>query len=157
MNRISPFGFWRYGKEFLDAAKKVKDPTHRQHILDETAPTPAYFLVGHSIELSLKSFLLSRGEKIEILRSQKFGHNLEALLKESKRRKLGREVKVTQKEKLIILILNENYKKKNLEYFLLGYTRYPRYALVFSVAKKINDNLKQLAEAKTKIQWKKES
>jgi hypothetical protein len=55
---------------------------------------PYYFLLGQSIELSLKAFLLGRGVPLKELRSRKYGHNLETLLDEARRRKLGLEVKL---------------------------------------------------------------
>jgi len=62
-----------------------------------SAPFVAYFLVGCSIELSLKAFLFARGEKINRLKRE-YGHDLSKLIFESRRRKLGREVKLTRNQ-----------------------------------------------------------
>jgi hypothetical protein len=51
---ISPLGFHRYASEFLRAAQGFK-------INDGFSPVP-YYLICRSTELSLKAFLLAKGE-----------------------------------------------------------------------------------------------
>ena len=70
----------------MEAAFAVKAPTEKNPLLD-SAPFTAYYLLGHSLELLLKSFLIGRGTEVSELRSRKYGHDLEKLLTESKRRK----------------------------------------------------------------------
>jgi hypothetical protein len=80
---MTPGMFLVYAEEFLAAAECA----NKKKLL-----IPKYYLLGHSIELSLKAFLMKRGNKLSDLRSHKFGHNLYALLRESRRRKLGKVV-----------------------------------------------------------------
>ena len=91
---------------------------------------PAYFLVGHAIELSLKAFLLGRKVGVAELRSRKYGHNLEALLRQSRRRQIGREVPLNMKEVQAVLLLNECYCAKELEYVVVSLRSLPSYALI---------------------------
>src|SRR5688572_15835808 len=65
--------FWRRSKEFLEAANLVAEAA------GERVSIPAYYLWAHSIELSLKVFLISQGVSLRELKSRQLGHNLMAL------------------------------------------------------------------------------
>lgn len=139
-DRISALGFHRKGREFMDAAFAVKAPNEKNPLLD-SAPFTAYYLLGHSLELLLKSFLIGRGAKISELRSRKYGHDLEQLLKEAKRRKIGRELKFEPLDTGLILFLNLSYKPKLLEYYAQGIYEFPRYTLIAAVTQRTCDSL----------------
>lgn len=67
--RTTPFCLWRYSKDYLDAANKLGKP--KDSIIYEMRlrySEPVYYLVGHSIELSLKAFLRGRGTPLKELR-----------------------------------------------------------------------------------------
>jgi hypothetical protein len=114
MNRTSPAGLLRFANEYARAAMIVADANDRLH-------NPSYFLAGHSIELSLKAFLLKRGVPYTDLRSpRRFGHNLVALLVEARRRKIGREVAIDRSVDRQIPVLNEMYASKRFEYIVTG-------------------------------------
>ena len=110
---------------------------------------PAYFLVGHSIELTLKAFLRSRGVSLKLLRSRTFGHDLEALLKESRKRKLGNEIKLTKSEIESIALLNRTYKSKEFEYIVTGGVTLPTYGVISRIAEKLSKGLKEISYKKT--------
>ena len=97
------------------------------------ASFPAYFLVGRSIELSLKAFLFARGEKINRLK-YKYGHDLSKLIIESRRRKLGREVKLTRNQLASVKLLSAPYSQKLLEYSEVGTYTLPHYWVICEVA-----------------------
>ena len=59
---------------------------------------PAYYLWGHSIELSLKAFLFGCGVPLRKLKSKELGHNLEALVGEALRRNLKRVAHLNSRE-----------------------------------------------------------
>jgi hypothetical protein len=71
-----------------DLVIRAKEFKQAYHILTNAAPDipppdwPRYFLLSHSIELALKTFLAAHGCSAEKLR-KKFGHDLEKLLKEA--------------------------------------------------------------------------
>jgi hypothetical protein len=65
--------FWRRSKEFFEAANLVAEAA------GDRVSIPAYYLWGHSIELSLKVFLISHGVSLRELKSKNLGHNLTAL------------------------------------------------------------------------------
>lgn len=117
-------------KKYLNAAKSVyKPPVTMRDKLTCRASFPAYFLIGRSIELSLKAFLFARGVKVNQLK-YKYSHDLEKLIAESRRRKIGREVKLNNGHISAIKILNAPYKHKLLEYSEVGSYTLPLYWLI---------------------------
>ena len=135
MRNTAALGSLSLASEYLAAATIVlPPPTTDLEALRMKISFPAYFLVGHSIELSLKAFLLGRGVTKDQLKSRIFGHKLDALLTEARRRRLGNEVKLPQVETRAIVELNYCYSVKEFEYVEVGYRRLPSYALVHRVA-----------------------
>ncbi len=140
------FGFWSHAKEYLLAAKKVKDPS-----IDYKGKSkfelilPAYYLIGHSIELALKSYLSAKGYPHSELRKKKFGHDLENLLNECTRRKLGREVKLSKYQVQSIILLNKTYRNKKFEYLEYDNFRLPEYRYIFDVAQDLLNGLSRYA------------
>lgn len=111
----------------------------------------AYYLLGHSIELSFKSYLFAKGYPITILRDQKqFCHNLSALLVECRKRKLGREVKLSSPEIGAIHLLSNNYRMKKFEYLEYGTYRLPDYYFLYALTRKIVNGLASYAMKSTR-------
>ena len=64
MDRISPHILMNGAEQFLEAASKVCPPSRiGKEKLRLKINFTAYYLLGHSIELSLKAFLFCRGVK----------------------------------------------------------------------------------------------
>jgi|AP95_1055475.scaffolds.fasta_scaffold48460_2 hypothetical protein len=141
--RVGPIGMWRWGKDFIEGAIKVQSPSCDE--LEQfrlNISFVAYYLVEHGIELQLKSFLLGKGYIIQDLKSsKKFGQDLEKILAESIKNNIHHYLEITETEMNIIFLINETYKEKELEYFLLGYKSLPNYSELIKFAKKINDGL----------------
>jgi len=89
--------------EFLDAARSLQ--TSRGNNIDSAI----YFLLAHSSELMLKSFLCKKGESIRTLKS--IGHNIEELLSRSIKCDFPSDLELTH-----VLLLADNYKAKKFEY-----------------------------------------
>lgn len=136
-------GYWSHGSNFLEAARRLQDPQARFRPNDHTLTS--YFLVGHSIELSLKSYLFAKGYSVAMLRHRPFGHDLESILNEATRRKLGREAKLTVAQKKAISRLNTHYKSKEFEYLQYQTYRLPEYRFVFGVARTLSQSLHRFA------------
>ena len=125
-------------KEFYAGAVQLQPPARTPlDVLRQRVPRVAYYLLGHSIELSLKSFLLARGIPNDKLRSRAFGHNLAALLAESRKRRLGTVAKLSDREVRIIRLLNQMYEAKELEYRVTGSRTLPPYAELADVAERL--------------------
>lgn len=86
--QTTSYGLWRYGNDFREAAEIVAADR------DITRFTPYYFLIGQSIELSLKAFLLGNGVPLDELKHPPLGHDLHALLQEALKRDLDNEVEL---------------------------------------------------------------
>ena len=106
--QTTPHGLWTRAKQFAEAAKVVADAAGDQFSV------PAYYLWGHSIELSLKAFLFDCGVCLPKLK--RLGHDLKALVEEAKRHNLGKKVYLNARELGEIYVLNYEYMAKRFEY-----------------------------------------
>ena len=134
-DRTTPYGMWRYGNDFRKAALAVL----LQH--NDRAFMPYYFLLGQSIELSLKAFLLGRGVALKELRSKTYGHDLKALLDEARRRRLGLEVKLENSHCAVIHLLGIEYLDKRFQYIRTGMMHLPETRLAQEAADKLSRGL----------------
>lgn len=103
-------GYWlrHYAGDFLAAAKDFKPPANR------FSPVP-YYLICHSIELSIKSFLFTAGFKKAERR--KLNHDLEKALQAAENKGLSRHIQLTADERGLLSKANRLYPKKEFEYF----------------------------------------
>ena len=142
VNRLSPYILLTNAEKFLDAAKSVcKVPVTEKERLTCRASFPAYFLIGHSIELSLKAFLLAKGVESNLLKNI-YGHDLAKLISECRRRKLGRQSKLTKNHVKAIKVLGLHYKHKSLEYTEVGTYTLPQYWIICKIASTLVHDLK---------------
>jgi hypothetical protein len=79
-SRTTAIGLARYAKEYLEAAIVVDKEMGKKATFARVSPMPAYFLLTHGIELTLKSYLRHGGLTVEQLGARDLGHNLKALL-----------------------------------------------------------------------------
>jgi hypothetical protein len=108
---VTSDGLRLHAKEFLDAAEILLKQTPN---IQYEIQFPIYFLLGRSIELSLKSFLLGRGMSPKEIK--KLSHDINALFVEALNRDLQNMMKFDIMEKGVIPVLNIDYKSKTLEY-----------------------------------------
>jgi hypothetical protein len=140
---VSPFGFHHYATHFLQVARSIQPGS--------TFSPVAYYLYCHSLELSLKAFLLVKGVSKEKLKKS-LGHNLEAILTRADGLGLQREVPVTITEKEELSKANEYYCNKEFEYFevgsaAIGYPDLPNLSILADLAEKLVRELKALCIA----------
>ena len=138
----APLGTHRLAAEFFAAALKIQPVASSAAAeLRQPISLTAYYLLGHSIELSLKAFLLGRGTSVKTLRNKPYGHDLSALLREARRRRLGSLAKLSRRDISVIDVLNECYGVKELEYAFTGSRRLPHYSMAVAVAKHLLDSV----------------
>lgn len=103
-------GYWlrHYAGDFLAAAKAFDPPENR------FSPVP-YYLICHSIELSLKSFLFSAG--FNRSDRKKLNHDLEEALCSAERNGLSSHLEITLNDREVLRKANRLYAKKEFEYF----------------------------------------
>ena len=119
---ITPAGFARYANEFLNAALIADNGMGGGTEYDHFAPVPVMYLIGHSIELSLKSYLLYSGYTIDDVKFN-FGHNLLRALEVAKDKGLNDHVTFDDVELGALEVLEKLYATKQLNYIqrvLLG-------------------------------------
>ena len=138
----APFGTHRLAGEFLAAALTVQ-PVARSEAAAIRQPVSlvGYYLVGHSVELSLKAFLLGRGMTVNALRRKPYGHDLVALVREARRRRLGNLSKLSRQDLAVVEALNECYNAKELEYAFTGARRLPHYSLAVALANTLLESI----------------
>jgi len=100
------------------------------------APIPVLYLMGHSIELSLKAYLLHKGESLQALRYE-LKHDLERCLRRAQELDLETLVSLEQGQYQAFIALNELYKTKQLEYSVVGMKEYPILGALEVIAKKL--------------------
>lgn len=106
---VNAIGFHTHACEFFEAAEAV-------HATPGMSPLPLAFLWSRTIELLLKSYLLSVGVRVEELRARKFGHNLVALHREASSRGLDALIGTQPTDSGLIRFLNIDYGPKRFEY-----------------------------------------
>ena len=104
--------------------KPLKQIIHLPHV--------KHYLLGHSLELSLKAVLLKGGLSSDYLKS-KVGHNLETCLKLSEQE--GFNI-FDDEEKKSIKLLNHHYFRKDFEYPKNGYINTPYLSKVEKIVEK---------------------
>lgn len=121
--KTTPLGMIRYAHEFMEAALAVDEKIGAKPGFEIVAPIPALYLLGHSIELSLKAYLLSREVNLRQVRA--LGHDLHACLRKAKELGLLNYVEFRSQEEGAFEILNGLYSTKQLEYIVTGAKKFP--------------------------------
>ncbi len=142
--RTTAMGLYTHAAEMLEAAELLI-ASGRVHML-----LPTYYLLGHSMELALKSVLLASGESLERLRKST-GHDLS----EAARRVIALNlspVSDTVREDLPqINGLNCYYVAKEFEYRVTGTKRLlPEQAPLATLLKRL---LRQVKPHAKKVHW----
>ena len=126
------YATYRYAQEFYRTAQKARSPLVRSYLL------------GHALELFLKSFLLKAGVKSSLLKSRKYGHNLVQLLAEAKSNGLSSHVHISPAAEADLVALQTLY-PETLRYFSLTQLfvapSIPNLARLFRLAKSLNTKL----------------
>jgi hypothetical protein len=91
-----------------------------------------YYLIGHSLELAFKSFLLDKGYDLNQLKC--IGHDLTVCVKHSNEK--GLHI-LNDKEQVTIKMLNAYYLIKDFEYPRMGSKTLPLWGDVVSIAEKV--------------------
>ena len=133
--KTTPLGMIRYAHEFMEAALAVDEKIGSRPGFEIVAPIPALYLIGHSIELSLKAYLLNHGVTLKQLRN--YGHSLHKCIRKAKELGLLNHVQFSTPEEGAFEILHNLYSTKQLEYIVTGAKQFPVFGLVESFAAKL--------------------
>jgi len=105
-------GLWTDANEMFLASKHLA--TDKRFEFSQ----PLYFLLGHAIELSFKSYLLARGESLE--RLKRIGHDLNVCLDEAEKAGIVDLVHLSPTDRALVTLMNRSYKSKEFEYRVTG-------------------------------------
>ena len=103
-------GYWlrHYAEDFLSAAITFETPENR------FSPIP-YYLICHSIELSLKSYLFTAGYSKKDFK--KLSHDLVRALRATQDNGIEKYIEISSTEEEAVIKANQLYPKKEFEYF----------------------------------------
>jgi len=131
--RMYLIGMYAYGHEFYDISRKTKK-----------SPVKSY-LLGHALELFLKSFLMKKGLSIKQLKSRRFSHNIDRLLKESLKHDIEDCFHISDELKADIISFSKFYSAKFYEYFpivaWITCIQQPKTVRLFRFAKQLDTKL----------------
>jgi hypothetical protein len=105
--KIRRIGMRRYAEEFYNAAVKTGSRPVRAHLL------------GHALELYLKTYLLNLGMQLKPLTRRPYGHDIARLLNECIRHGIEKDFRISPALLADISRLSVVYASKGLEYFSL--------------------------------------
>ena len=133
-SRTTGMGLWTDANEMLSAAK------HLAAAKGFSTSQPLYYLLGHSLELSLKSYVRAKGGTLECLKSM--GHDLDLCLDWATTAGLGDFVEITEKDRGVVSLMNIPYKAKEFEYRVTGSKKYPHTEDLFVLIEKVLSGVK---------------
>src|ERR1041385_8633474 len=111
--KIRRIGMCRYAKEFYRAAVKTGSLPVRARLL------------GHALELYLKTYLLNCGMKLPPLTRRPYGHDIARLLDECIRHDIEKDFRISSELRTDISRFSIVYASKGLEYFSLTFLFVP--------------------------------
>ncbi len=141
MDRTSSMGLWTYAKNYLDAGYAVATSVPRA-----LAPTPAYYLYCHAIELALKAYLRGSGASITDLK--KIGHDLASAY--NRALSVGLKDICPLDPELVdaIKLVNSIYSKKEFEYMKVGFKTLPQIGVLQATASSLIHGLERFCREK---------
>jgi hypothetical protein len=142
----TPAGMLQYARTFLRAAEQLE--TDRRAIFPAHYPV-SHYLLGHSIEIAYKAYLLGRGFSEGTLRSRNFGHDLIALKKAAQRVGVAGKVRLTRPQHAAIRYLAGLYGSKGLEYHKVGLKSVPALPVLFDAASLLVRDLRSFCHQRT--------
>lgn len=135
-DRTTAIGLARYAAEFHEAAGGADSALGHKPGFEIVAPIPVMYLIGHSMELSLKAFLVHNGVGLRELRTE-FRHDLHKCLEKAKELGLLGQVKFDDHELAAFSDLDHLYSTKQLEYIVTGSKQFPMYGYLHTMSEKL--------------------
>jgi len=142
-DKTNSMGLWTYANNYLDAARVLVSSSDR-----DLVPTPAYYLICHSIELTLKAYLRGSGEELKRLR--KIGHNLNQCLSKAGEKGLAQYHCLKPSQEKAVSLINDYYESKELEYISTGFKTLPTYKVLDEVADELLLSLREYCQRNMK-------
>jgi hypothetical protein len=137
-SRTTAIGLARYALEYLEAALTVDEHMGDRPEFMKVSPIPAYFLIAHALELTLKSYLRHQGLTVKQISSRALGHNLNALYSKSMVLGLGNHYTASQEDSDALNLLDALNQDHQLRYIKTGSKQFPLWSIVEPFAVKLH-------------------
>ena len=102
-------------------------------------PIPVMFLVAHSIELALKSYLRSKGAAINDLKG--LGHNLARCWEKAVKNGIEQYVVLTEEDLDILKLIGRLHLSTELRYIRTGFKTFPVFGSLEALARQLLDTI----------------
>ncbi|MBD3669449.1 MAG: hypothetical protein HUJ29_01650 [Gammaproteobacteria bacterium] len=140
--RTSAIGLARYSNEYYRAGKAADDVIGYDPGYEIHAPPPVMFLVAHSIELILKSYLREKGYTLKSLR--KLSHGIYGCYEAALGEGLGDTLILDEEEEALLNLISDLHASTELKYIKSGYKQLPVFGPMDALAKKLLENISPL-------------
>lgn len=137
-SRTTAIGLVRYAKEYLEAASVVDQEMGKDKAFARVSPMPAYFLLTHGIELTLKAYLRHAGLTVEQLGTRDLGHDLKALYVRACELGLGDLYQMTAEDAEVLELLVAANEFHQLRYIQSGFKTFPLWGVAKSFAVRLH-------------------
>ena len=149
-DRTTAIGLACYAYEYIDAARLVDQHHGERKGHKFVSPIPAYFLITHGIELTLKAFL--RHHDItprELSSGKRYGHDLRLCYRKAKELGLLGIFRMNSKDMMAMLMLIELNNNNELRYIRTGFKIFPSWAIVEPFAVRLHQAVAPLVGYKS--------
>ena len=129
-SKTTAIGLARYAKDYLEAAIVVDQELGKGKKYWHISPMPAYFLLTHGLELTLKAYLRHQGLSVEQISTRELGHDLKALYTKACELGLNDLYQLTADDSSAFELLIEVNEFHQLRYIQTGFKTFPSWAIV---------------------------
>lgn len=105
---------------------------------------PVHMLMGQSMELALKSYLMARGIQLDDLKRRPYGHDLNALLEKAMALNIQRLVELHSFNINAIQMLAPTYGNHEFRYIVTGTKSIPQWGFLSITARALTHGLHDL-------------
>jgi hypothetical protein len=138
-SRTTAIGLARYAKEYLEAAIVVDQEMGKKRAYAYISPMPAYFLLTHGVELTLKAYLRYAGLTVEDIK--KVGHDLKVLYAKACELGLAELFQLTAAESEAFDLLVEVNEFHQLRYIQTGPKTFPLWSAIEPLAIRLHQTV----------------
>lgn len=140
--RTSAIGLARYSNEYYRAGLAADDAIGSEPGYEIHAPPPVMFLVSHSMELILKSYLRENGYTLNDLR--KLSHGIFGCFEAANKVGLSDFLELDEGEISLLQLISKLHASTELRYIKTGYKELPVFGPMASLAEKLLKNISPL-------------
>ena len=138
-DRTSAIGLARYARDYYDAALAADDKLGRREGYEIVAPAPVMFLVAHSIELALKSYLRFMNYTVDDLK--RLSHHLDECWEVAKENGIEQYITLTEEDLGVLSLISSLHASTELRYIQTGFKTFPVFGPLQVLTEKLLDSI----------------